>query len=53
MGRTRHRLVDTWGVGIAVVVTAASGSDPAGARLLFQRLGCAGKKRRRIWVDGT
>ena len=52
-GRKRHLLVDTLGLLMAVVVTAASVSDPAGARLLFKRLGGAGKKLRRIWVDGT
>ncbi len=41
------------GLLLAVVVTAASVSDPAGARLLFKRLGGAGKKLRKIWVDGT
>ncbi|MBP1464412.1 IS5 family transposase [Candidatus Chloroploca sp. M-50] len=53
MGRKRHILVDTMGLLIIVVVTAASMSDPAGARVLFSRLGGAGKKLRRIWVDGT
>jgi putative transposase len=52
-GRKRHILVDTLGLLLAVVVTAASVSDPAGARLLFKRLGGGGKKLRRIWVDGT
>jgi putative transposase len=52
-GRKRHILVDTMGLLLAVVVTAAIVSDPAGARLLFARLGGAGKKLRRIWVDGT
>jgi len=52
-GRKRHLLVDTMGLVLAVVVTAASISDPNGARLLFARLGGAGKKLRRIWVDGT
>jgi putative transposase len=52
-GRKRHILVDTLGLLLVVVVTAASLSDPAGARLLFARLGGAGKKLRRIWVDGT
>ena len=33
-------------------VTAASVSDPAGARLLFARLGGACKKLRLLWVDG-
>lgn len=52
-GRKRHLLVDTMGLLLAVVVTAASVSDPAGARLLFQSLGGSCKKLRRIWVDGT
>ncbi len=52
-GRKRHVLVDTLGLLLVVVVTAASTSDPAGARLLFARLGGAGKKLRKIWVDGT
>jgi putative transposase len=51
-GRKRHLLVDTLGVLRAVLVTAASVSDPAGARLLFARLGGACKKRRLLWVDG-
>ncbi len=34
-------------------MTAASVSDPAGARLLFKRWGGSCKKLRRIWVDGT
>ena len=52
-GRKRHILVDTLGLLLAVVVTRAAVSDPAGARLLFARLGGACKKLRRIWVDGT
>ena len=36
-----------------MVVTAASTSDPAGARLLLARLGGGGKKLRTVWVDGT
>ena len=53
LGRKRHVLVDTLGLLLAVVVTAASVSDPAGARRLFARLGGAGKKLRKVWVDGT
>ena len=52
-GRKRHRLVDTLGLLLAVVVTAASVSDPAGARLLFKRMGGATKQLRKVWVDGT
>lgn len=52
-GRKRHLLVDTLGLLMAVVVSAASISDPAGAKGVFRRLGGTGKKLRRIWVDGT
>src|SRR5215470_996135 len=52
-GQKRHVLVDTLGLLLAVLVTAASVSDPAGARLLLARLGGACKKLRLIWVDGT
>lgn len=52
-GRKRHLLVDTLGLVLVIVVTAASVSDPQGAKLVFRRLGGAAKKLRRIWVDGT
>ncbi|GAC1590193.1 MAG: IS5-like element ISMac15 family transposase [Ktedonobacteraceae bacterium] len=52
-GRKRHILVDTLGLLLAVVVTSADVSDPAGARLLLSHLGGACKKLRRIWVDGA
>src|SRR5215469_3551763 len=52
-GRKRHMLVDTLGVLMAVIGTAASVSDPAGARLLCARLGGACKKLRLLGVDGT
>lgn len=52
-GRKRHILVDTLGLLLCVVVTSAALSDAAGARLLLARLCGAGKKLRRIWVDGT
>ncbi len=52
-GRKRHVLVDTLGLIMAVVVSAASLSDPAGARLVLRRLSGTGKKLRRVWVDGT
>lgn len=51
-GRKRHLLVDTLGLLLAVVVTAASVQDRDGAQLLFARLGGACKKLRLIWVDG-
>jgi putative transposase len=52
-GRKRHLLVDTLGLLLAVIVTSAALSDPAGAKLLLKQLGGACKKLRRIWVDGT
>ena len=51
-GRKRPRWVDTLGLLMAVIVTAASVSDPAGARRLCARLGGACKKLRWLWVDG-
>jgi putative transposase len=51
-GRKRHLLVDTQGLLLAVVVTAASVPDVHGARSLVRRLPGACKKMRRIWVDG-
>ena len=51
-GRKRHILVDTLGLLILVVVTAASVQDRDGAKLLCRGLGGTGKKLRRIWVDG-
>lgn len=52
-GRKRHLLVDTCGLLLAVIVTAASVQDRDGARLLLQRLAGFGKKLRLIWVDGA
>jgi putative transposase len=52
-GRKRHLRVDTLGLLMAVVVTAAAVSDPAGARRLCARLGGACKKLRLLWVEGT
>jgi putative transposase len=51
-GRKRHLLVDTLGLLLVVVVTAACVQERKGAKLLFQRLTGACKKLRRIWVDG-
>ena len=52
MGRKRHILVDTLGLLLVVVVTAASIQDRDGARLLLGKLGGVGKKLRKLWVDG-
>jgi len=35
------------------VVTAASLSDQAGVRKIFQQMRGTGKKLRKVWVDGT
>ena len=51
-GRKRHLLVDTLGLLMAVVVTAASAQDRDGARLVLCGLGGTCKKLRLIWVDG-
>ena len=52
-GRKRHILVDTLGLILALAVTSAQVSDPAGARLLLSKWGGHCKKLRKIWVDGT
>lgn len=52
-GRKRHILVDTLGLILALAVTPAGVSDPAGARLVLSQWGGHCKKLRRIWVDGT
>jgi putative transposase len=52
-GIKRHILVDTLGLMLAVLVTAASVSDPAGARQLLNSLGGFCKDLRKIWADGT
>lgn len=52
VGRKRHVLVDTMGLLLAVVVTAASVSESAGARLVLRRMPGGCKKLRKIWVDG-
>ncbi len=55
-GRKRHLMVDTLGLVIMVVVTAANVSDQQGARLIFNRLAALPERIARlilIWVDGT
>lgn len=52
-GRKRHILVDTLGLMVAVVVTAANIDDRQGLVALLQRYFASGVKRlRKIWVDG-
>lgn len=51
-GRKRHLLVDTLGLLIAVVVTAANTEDRVGFMLLLTRYFVGGVKRlRKLWVD--
>jgi len=52
-GRKRHVLVDTLGLSLIVIVTAASLSDQAGARKIFKQMRGPCKKLRKVWVDGT
>ncbi|NEQ18743.1 MAG: transposase [Microcoleus sp. SIO2G3] len=55
-GRKRHLIVDTLGLVMMVVVTAANVSDQHGARLVFARLLVVPERIVRlvmIWVDGT
>lgn len=52
-GRKRHLLVDTLGLIIAVVVTAANTDDRLGLVVLLIRSFAGGIKRlRKVWVDG-
>lgn len=54
-GRKRHLMVDTLGLVMMVVVTAANVSDKKGARLIFERLAEVPQRIARlvlIWVDG-
>src|SRR5262245_23367276 len=52
-GRKRHLLVDTLGLIIAVVVTAANTDDRLGLVALLTQYFVGGVKRlRKLWVDG-
>jgi putative transposase len=52
-GRKRHIVVDTLGLIVAVVVTAANMDDRLGLGTLLQRYCASGVTRlRKIWVDG-
>ena len=52
-GRKRHVLVDTLGLLLIVVVTAASLSDQTGARKILKHMRGTCKKLRKVSVDGT
>jgi putative transposase len=52
-GRKRHTVVDTLGLPLRVVVTAASVSDTAGGITLLSGLGSIGTRLRLLWVDGS
>src|SRR5687768_15488682 len=52
-GRTRHFLVDTLGLILAVVVTAASVQDRDGAKPLLALLRHKYARVRHIWADGA
>lgn len=52
-GRKRHILVDTLGLIVAVVVTAANSDDRQGLVALMKRyFACGVTRLRKIWVDG-
>ena len=52
-GRKRHLLVDTQGWLLAVLVTAANVSDPAGAQQLFRRAKSQFPRLAHVWADST
>lgn len=53
-GRKRHLLVDTLGLLLVVVVTAANVADASGLRQLLSRYFAHGVRRlRRLWADGA
>jgi putative transposase len=52
-GRKRHILVDTMGLLIAVVVTAASTQDRDGAKTLLDQVKLQMSRLQHIWADGA
>jgi putative transposase len=52
-GRQRQRLVDTWGLVMAVLVTAARVQDRDGATVLLHVLRHWFPRRRGIWAEGA
>ena len=51
-GRKRHIVVDTLGLLLCVLVTAASVQDRDGARPLLEQLAAACRRVRLVWADG-
>ncbi|HEX4721244.1 MAG TPA: transposase [Pseudonocardiaceae bacterium] len=51
-GRKRHIAVDTLGLLLCVLVTAASVQDRDGARPLLERLAASCHRIRLVWADG-
>lgn len=52
-GRKRHVVVDTMGLVLAVVVTAASVQDRDGAKLVFAKVKARFSRLQLIWADGA
>src|SRR3954454_4272307 len=52
-GRKRHVLVDTLGLVLLVVITAANAQDRAAARILLAALANEFRRLRVIWADGA
>ena len=52
-GRKRHILVDTMGLVLLVVVTAANVQDQKGTRLLLAALATRFRRVRLLWADGS
>jgi putative transposase len=52
-GRKRHVLVDTLGLVLLVVITAANAQDRAAARILLSMLATRFRRLRVIWADGA
>jgi len=52
-GRKRHLLVDTMGLIIAVVVSAASVQDRDGAKLVIEKIKDSIQRLCLIWADGA
>ncbi|MFF3958549.1 transposase [Streptomyces sp. NPDC001890] len=52
-GRMRHVVVDTRGLPLGVMVTAADAGDPAAAQVLLEQVADAHHRLALVWADGT